>query len=94
MVKKKFTIFFHTWELEGKVSAMCCVPLDHVLSIILGNDLIVDRDCRSFLPYSANSLMDPPYMAAFHPRASIQRLRDNFQFERLEKNVPFDASYS
>ena len=73
---------------------MRCVPLDHVLSIILGNDLIVDRDCRSFLPYSANSLMDPPYMAAFHPRASIQRLRDYFQFERLEKNVPFDSSYS
>ena len=65
-MKKNFTIFFHTWELEGKISAMCCVPLDHVLSIILGNDLIVDRDCRSFLPYSANSLMDPPYMAAFH----------------------------
>ena len=76
-MKKNFTIFFHTLELEGKP---VCVPLDHVLSIILGNDLIVDRDCRSFLPYSANSLMDPPYMAAFHPRASIQLLRDYFQF--------------
>ena len=50
---------------------------DHVLSIILGNDLIVDRDCRSFLPYSANSLMDPPYMDSLiqeHPFNWLENL--------------------
>lgn len=67
--EKKFTIF-HTLELEERPVKLC--GFDHVLSIILGNDLIVDRDRRSFLPYSANSLIDPPYMEAAHPRASIQ----------------------
>ena len=62
---------------------------DHVLSIILGNDLIVDRDCRSFLPYSANSLMDPPYMDSLiqeHPFNWLESL-DYRDLSKKLKNI-------